>query len=86
MSSWPRTPRGESENDITHFHPLYQQTVLTLGFFPTYLTGDAAFDAWYVHEAAVRHGGIAAVPLNHHGHSPYQRDADGTPLCPMPFK
>ncbi len=26
--------QGFNENDITHFHPLYQQTVLALGFFP----------------------------------------------------
>jgi hypothetical protein len=75
--------QGFNENDITHFHPLYQQTVVALGHFPTYLTGDAAFDAWHVHEVAVRHGGIAAVPLNQHGHPVYQRDADGVPLCPV---
>ena len=51
--------------------------------FPPYLTADAAFDAWHVHEVAVRHGAIAAVPLNQHGHPVYQRDADGTPLCPL---
>ena len=27
--------------------------------------------------------GIAAVPLNQHGHPAYSRDADGVPLCPM---
>jgi hypothetical protein len=63
MSCWPKTRKAEIQNDITHFHPLYQQTVVALGHFPTYLTGDAAFDAWHVHEVAVRHGGIAAVPL-----------------------
>ena len=36
--------QGFNENDSTHFHPLYQQTVLALGFFPTYLTADAAVD------------------------------------------
>jgi hypothetical protein len=75
--------QGFNENDITHFHPLYRQTVVTLGFFPTYLTADAAFDAWHVHEVAVRHGGIAAVPLNQHGHPVSQREADGVPLCPI---
>jgi len=30
-----------------------------------------------------RHGGIAAVPLNEHGHSSTQRDADGVPRCPI---
>ena len=39
--------------------------------------------AGHVHEAAVRLGGIAAVPLNQHGHPVYQRDADGTPHCPV---
>jgi hypothetical protein len=30
-----------------------------------------------------RHGGIAAVPLNQHGHPTFKRDTDGVPLCPM---
>jgi hypothetical protein len=30
-----------------------------------------------------RHGGIAAVPLNQHGHPTFTRDTDGVPLCPM---
>jgi hypothetical protein len=72
-----------NENDITYYRPLYLQTVATLGRYPTYLTADAAFDAWYVHEDAARGGGIAAVPLNQHGHPIYERDADGVPLCPM---
>ena len=72
-----------NQNDITYYRPLYQQTVIALDQFPTYLTADAAFDAWYVHQDAARHHGIAAVPLNQHGHPTYQRDPDGTPLCPM---
>jgi hypothetical protein len=75
-----------NENDITYYRPLYLQTVATLGRYPTYLTADAAFDAWYVHEDAARGGGIAAVPLNQHGHPVYERDADGTPLCPMQLR
>jgi hypothetical protein len=62
-----------NENDITYFRPLYRQTVVALNQFPTYLAADAAYDAWYVYEAAVRHGGIAAVPLNQHSKAP---------LCP----
>jgi hypothetical protein len=31
----------------------------------------------------VRYGGIAAVPLNQHGHPVSQRDADWVPLCPV---
>jgi hypothetical protein len=72
-----------NENDITYFRPLYQRTVVALGGFPMHLSADAAFDAWFVYEYAARHGGIAAVPLNQHGHPVYQRDADGVPLCPM---
>jgi len=72
-----------NENDVSYFHPLYLQTVATLGFYPTNLTADAAFDAHYVYERAARHGGIAAVPLNQHGHEPVPRDADGVPLCAM---
>ena len=33
-----------NENDITYFVPLYIQTVAHLGFFPTHITADAAFD------------------------------------------
>jgi hypothetical protein len=72
-----------NENDVTYFRPLYQQTVLALGHFPTHLTADAAFDAWSIYECAARHGGIAAVPLNQHGHPTYQRDTDGVPRCPL---
>jgi hypothetical protein len=70
-----------NEGDITYFRPLYQQAVLALGHFPTNLTADAAYDAWYVYEAAARHGGVAAVPLNTHGHDEVPRDPDGTPSC-----
>ncbi|HVB59930.1 MAG TPA: transposase [Ktedonobacteraceae bacterium] len=70
-----------NENDVTFFHPLYVQTVATLGFYPTNLTADAAYDAWYIYERAVHHGGIAAIPLNQHGHPVVERDADGVPLC-----
>jgi hypothetical protein len=71
-----------NENDVTYYQPLYRQTVATLGFFPTYVAADAAFDAWYIYETAARHGGIAAIPLNQHGHPVYRRDVDGVPLCP----
>ena len=70
-----------NEGDITYFRPLYQPTVVALNQFPTYLTADAAYDAWYVYEAAVRHGGIAAVPLNQHSKTLFPRTADGTPRC-----
>jgi hypothetical protein len=70
-----------NENDITYFRPLYQRTVLALKGFPTHVTADAAFDAWYVYEAAARHGGIGAVPLNAHGHPDVRYDHDGVPIC-----
>jgi len=72
-----------NENDITYFVPLYIQTVATLGFFPTHITADAAFDAWYVYQTCVFRSGIAAVALNQHGHPQSQRAADGVPLCPV---
>ncbi len=72
-----------NEGDITYFRPLYQQAVMALGQFPTYLAADAAFDAWYVYEAPARHGGIAAVPLNQHSTTPFARLPDGTPRCPI---
>jgi hypothetical protein len=71
-----------NESDVTYFRPLYWSTVATLGYFPTHITADAAYDAWYVYETCVCHHGIAAVPLNQHGHPVYKRDADGVPLCP----
>lgn len=72
-----------NEGDVTYFRPLYQQTVVALNQFPTYLAADAAFDAWYVYEAPARHGGIAAVPLNQHSKTPPARLPDGTPRCPI---
>ena len=74
------------ENDVTYFRPLHQRSVLALGGFPTNLTADAAFDAWYVYQAAALHGGIAAVPLNQHGHPRFKRDSDGVPLCPRELR
>jgi hypothetical protein len=70
-----------NEADITYFRPLYQQTVVALQGFPTHVTADAAFDAWYVYECAARHDGIGAVPLNQHSHASFGRQADGTPRC-----
>jgi hypothetical protein len=70
-----------NEGDVTYFRPLYQQTVVALQNFPTHLTADAAFDAWYVYEQAVRHAGIAAVPLNTHSQREAARDPDGVPRC-----
>jgi len=70
-----------NENDITYFVPLYIRTVATLGFFPTHITADAAFDAWYTYQMVVYRRGIAAIPLNQHGHPESQRDRDGVPWC-----
>jgi hypothetical protein len=70
-----------NEGDITHFLPLYHQSVYHLGFSPTYVTADAAYDAWYVYQTCAVRGGIAAVPLNKHGHEHARYDKDGTPLC-----
>ena len=74
------------EGDVTYFRPLYQQTVLALDAFPTNVTADAAYDAWYVYQCAALHGGIGAVPLNQHAHAVYERNADGTPLCPKGWR
>jgi hypothetical protein len=71
-----------NENDITYYRPLYQKTVIALGRYPLHSSGDAAYDAWYVYDDMARHGGIAAVPLNQHGHPTFKRDTDGVPLCP----
>ncbi len=68
-----------NEGDVTYFRPLYRDVVCTLPEPPTHLAADAAFDAWYVYDAAVRQGGIAAVPLN--AHTTTRFDPDGTPRC-----
>jgi len=71
-----------NEVDSTYYHPLYDRTVTTLGFRPTNVTADAAFDAWHIYETCADRGGLAAIPLNTRGHPLPQRLPDGTPLCP----
>ncbi len=70
-----------NENDMSYFVPLYIRTVAALSGFPIHITADAAFDAWYVYQTVALRGGIAAIPLNTHGHPESQSDPDGTPLC-----
>jgi hypothetical protein len=71
-----------NEVDITYFEPIRQRTTATLGFAPTNWTADAAYDAWYVYQAAAEHGGIAAVPFNTRGQPQPVLDARGWPVCP----
>jgi hypothetical protein len=71
-----------NENDIRYFKPLQQQVQRTLGFAPTHWTADAAFDAWYVYQAAAEQGGLAAIPLNTRGRPLPALDARGFPVCP----
>lgn len=68
-------------NDITYFAPLHARTVAALGQAPHNITADAAFDAWYVYDAAAQQGGIAAIPLNQRGKAPPNRDPAGVPRC-----
>src|SRR3989440_8457476 len=70
-----------NEADVTYYRPLYRRTVVATHQFPTYVTADAAFDYWYVYETVAYRGGIAAIPLNSHGHEEVPRDPDGTPRC-----
>jgi hypothetical protein len=70
-----------NEGDVTYYRPLYQQAVVALEQFPTHVTADAAYDAWYVYETAARHGGIGAIPLNQHSKTIF--DLDMVPLCPI---
>ena len=67
--------------DVTHYLPLYQRTVVATNQFPTHVTADAAYDFWYVYETVAHRQGIAAIPLNNHGHEEVPRDPDGTPRC-----
>lgn len=58
-----------NEGDVTYFKPLYRQAVHALKQFPTHLTADAAYDAWYVYNAAVSH---RPVHVSHLRLSPHQ--------------
>ncbi len=81
MWCWPKFTQPFNQNDVTYFRPLYQRTVVALDQFPTHVTADAAFDAWYIYEHPARHGGIGAVPLKQPRHPSFGRAADGTPYC-----
>jgi hypothetical protein len=70
-----------NEADVTYYRPLYQRVVVAVNQFPTYVTADAAYDYWYVYETVAHRQGIAAIPLNNHGHEEVCRDPDGTPRC-----
>jgi Transposase DDE domain len=71
-----------NEHDSTDYHPLYRQTVATLGVRPTNVTADAAFDAWHIYQTCADTGGLAAIPLNPRGRPPPARDERGHPRCP----
>ena len=70
-----------NEADVTYFRTLYQRAVVALDQYPTHITADAAYDFWYVYQTVALRDGIAAVPLNSHGHEEVPRDPDGTPYC-----
>jgi hypothetical protein len=69
-----------NRQDVTWFHPVYDQAVAHLGRRPTNLTADAAFDAWHVYQPCAAHGGVAAIARNRRGPAP-PRDAAGHPIC-----
>ena len=70
-----------NEADVTYFRPLFHQAVVATHQFPTHIAADAAYDFWYVYETVAHRQGIAAIPLNTHGHEEVPRDPDGTPRC-----
>ena len=70
-----------NEADVTYYCPLFQRAVIAANQFPTHVTADAAYDYWYVYETVAHGPGIAAIPLNSHGHEEVPRDPDGTPRC-----
>lgn len=70
-----------NEADVTYYRPLFQRAVVAANQFPTHVTADAAYDYWYVYETVAHGPGIAAIPLNSHGHEEVPRDPDGTPRC-----
>ncbi len=67
--------------DVSYYRPLFQRTVVATNQFPLYIAADAAYDYWYVYETVAHGPGIAAIPLNNHGHEEVPRDPDGTPRC-----
>jgi Transposase DDE domain len=75
--------QGFNESDVSYYLRLYIQSVAVLGRFPLHVTADAAYDAWYVYQTCAHREGIAAIPLNQHGHPDGPRDHDGVPLCPI---
>ena len=70
-----------NEADVTYYRPLFQRVVHACQQYPTHVTADAAFDFWSVYETVAHGTGIAAIPLNTHGHAPVPRAPDGTPFC-----
>ena len=54
-----------------------------MGRFPLHVSADAACDAWYTYQTCAHRSGIAALPLNTHGHEEVPRDRDGVPVCPI---
>ena len=70
-----------NEADISYFKPIRQRTQAALGFAPTHWAADAAYDAWYVYQAAAEQGGIVAVPFNARGQARPALDARGWPVC-----
>ncbi len=75
-----------NEADVTYFRPLSQRAVVALDQYPIHITADAAYDFWYVYETVAHRQGIAAVPLNTHGHEEVRHDPDGTPYCSKGLK
>ncbi len=67
--------------DVSYYSPLFQRAVVAANQFPTHVAADAAYDFWYVYETVAHGPGIAAIPLNSHGHEEVPRDPDGTPRC-----
>jgi len=70
-----------NEADVTYYRPLFRRVVVATNQLPTHVTADAAYDYWYVYETVAHRQGIAAIPLNRHGHEDVPRDPDGTPRC-----
>lgn len=69
-----------NRQDVTYFHPVYDQACAHLGRVPTNVAADAAFDAWHVYQTCATTGGIAAIPRNDRTAAP-ARTPDGRPVC-----
>lgn len=68
-------------HDSQYYLPLMHTTRERLGRTPPRVTGDAAFDAWWIYQDIHAGGGTAYIPLNLHGQPLPRFGVGGHHLC-----